>query len=509
MDQTMSQRSTKIGAYASTALLVFSWLLALGLAGMGIANRRSVSATADAAAQGRALDRAVTAAGTLALLRPQGPGGLQETLEEFVDDRILEAWVVGGNGIVVAASDPKWRGRSLSAKQLDRMRRCQGNHLVIHMEGGKYEVWLPVRRAGPGWRRWRRMWRMWRRHHRSLRMGGADRSDMAPPEQEMGPGWEGPDGPPMGGRIGRGRHGLQGPPPFDRPPGEGPPPVPPWSESGPPYLRFVVDVDMPAIGAAVRRARAVAVVSLIVALLLMVGSGLVFAAGRRNRALQEELARQAHLAELGELAAVLAHEIRNPLGVMKGNAQLASERLGDGAPEELGLIVEQSSRLERLVNALLDYARPAVPRRTKVDLAALAGRCAEMLAHKGMEAGVMIVTDLEPVEAWVDGDQIQQVLLNLLDNALDVSDQTVTLAVKRMGDRALLSVEDTGPGIAREVVGKLFRPFVTTKAKGTGLGLAIAKRIVEAHQGSIRATDVPGKGARFEVILPLSRSTGG
>ncbi len=273
-----------------------------------------------------------------------------------------------------------------------------------------------------------------------------------------------------------------------------------------PYLRFVVAVEDPAIQAALRRSNAVAVVSLIVAFLLMVGAALVFAAGRRNRLLEEKLIRHRHLAEIGELAAVLAHEIRNPLGVMKGNAQVAAERLGSEAPEELDLIVEQSSRLERLVNALLDYARPARPNVRPVDLASLAARTAEMLAPRALEQGVLLVTDLDPVEAQVDPDQIQQVLINLLDNALDQSSETVTLSVKKSGNKVVIAVEDRGPGIPAEVESKLFYPFVTTKAKGTGLGLAIARRIVQDHSGTILAMNLQGKGARFEVRLPLSRS---
>ncbi len=490
MNLGWKDRLLPAGRYAAGVLLVVSWLLALGLAGLGAANRRSVEAVATEALEGRALDLALSRRWSLLVLRPAGPEELQTDLEELADERIRLLALVAGNGRVVAASARTLRGQDWSAR-IPSM-GTSGHH-VERLGFGVYEIWLRVPRGGRRWQRWRRMWRrmhemMWRcmeegrcRHGPSWGPGPPG-GPMNGPDPAPGPGTPGP-----GGRWGSG-------------PGPGRPPGP----AGPgPYLAMRVVLDAPVIRRALQRAGSIQLLSLLVALALLVVSTLVFLAQRRARRLEAKVADQERLAELGRMAAVLAHEIRTPLGVMKGRAQLAAERVPDQA-RGLGVIVEQAARLERLVNDLLLYARPLEPRAGLVDLSSLVRECLELLAEEAHERGVLLVSDLEEVSACVDRDQFQQVILNVLRNALDVSEDTVTVTLRRQGADAILQVADTGPGIPAEDLAKIFAPFYTKKARGTGLGLAVARRIVEAHGGSIRAENLPNRGARFEIRVPAA-----
>ncbi len=218
------------------------------------------------------------------------------------------------------------------------------------------------------------------------------------------------------------------------------------------------------------------------------------------------------LAVMGEMAAGLAHEIRNPLGAIKGAAQyLDPSEVGKEAGEFLGIIVEECNRLNRVVDQFLDYARPLKTNMATTDMNTLVANACRVFTTgrdmSGLELKLELADELPDVQA--DPQQITQVLLNLLSNAADAMKGSGRIIVKTRcsidaseGRRVEIVVTDTGPGIPPELRQKIFVPFFTTKEKGTGLGLAICQRIVEGHKGQLMVRSAPGAGTTFTISLP-------
>ncbi len=216
-----------------------------------------------------------------------------------------------------------------------------------------------------------------------------------------------------------------------------------------------------------------------------------------------------HLRVLGSMAATLAHEIRNPLGAVKGLTQLAQEALPpDHRTQDLmTTVVGEAERLEKLVSDLLSFARPRKPRLGEFDLASLAAEVRDLLQPRAAEKDVTISleADVAPMRIRSDPDGLRQVLLNVVLNAVEAA-SSGTVVVVRTGSRArtrsvYLEVEDRGPGLQGRDPEELFQPFVTSKTQGTGLGLAISRRIVESLGGTIRLSDLPAGGARCTIRL--------
>ena len=229
----------------------------------------------------------------------------------------------------------------------------------------------------------------------------------------------------------------------------------------------------------------------------------------KERELERQAASERRFAELGRLSAVLAHEIRNPLGAIKGFAQYNGERLPDGDPSKADMetIVAESTRLERLVKTLLSYARPRPPEPKLQDLRALIERVSRICSHEAGELDVPVKIDLPeaPVMASVDTEQLTQALINLVSNAIQAAAEEgggVEVALRQLEGGAEIVVSDTGAGLDPSIRDTLFEPYVTGKAKGTGLGLAVTRRVIEAHNGLIEVDSEPGEGARFTVVLP-------
>lgn len=230
----------------------------------------------------------------------------------------------------------------------------------------------------------------------------------------------------------------------------------------------------------------------------------------RLHAAEQDLRRKDRLAALGEMAAGMAHEIRNPLGIISSSAQLLAGKVPPaGAGALLSVIEEESTRLNALITEFLAFGRQPDPVLRTADLRRVVERSCSQMASMAQEKNVRLEWDApsEPVEARADADMMQQVMLNLLLNALQAVDAGgwIRVHLERQGQGVRLTVRDNGPGIATELRDKVFNPFFTTREKGTGLGLANAYRIVESHGGTLGVESEPGQGACFILSLPGER----
>jgi two-component system, NtrC family, sensor histidine kinase HydH len=232
-------------------------------------------------------------------------------------------------------------------------------------------------------------------------------------------------------------------------------------------------------------------------MLLVVAAALVRSI-LRAAARERQLAHERRLASLGEMSAVLAHEIRNPLASLKGNAQLLAEKLapGDKARQKADRVVEEAIRLETLTNNLLAFVRTGELARADASPGVLLREAAAAVDPD------IAVDDVAAPASWsLDAERMRQVLVNLLANAVQAGGP-VHARVAGAAGRLVFEVEDHGPGVPAADAERIFEPFYTKRAQGTGLGLAVAKRVVELHAGTITVGDAPGGGARFRVTIP-------
>jgi signal transduction histidine kinase len=220
--------------------------------------------------------------------------------------------------------------------------------------------------------------------------------------------------------------------------------------------------------------------------------------------------RQESLARMGEMAAVVAHEVRNPLAGIKGVLQVVGQRL----PPESGdrrALQEATLRLDALqalTEELLLFARPRPPEPVPMGLLALAQEITGLLRSDPALAHLSIDVRGDPGELRGDVQQLRTVVVNLLRNAAEAAGGKgrVVVDVRDSGDAVDLCVEDEGPGVPEDRREWIFEPFFTTHARGTGLGLAIVRRVAEAHGGTVTLEDAPGGGARFRVRVPRAPS---
>ena len=255
-----------------------------------------------------------------------------------------------------------------------------------------------------------------------------------------------------------------------------------------------------------------------------------------NSRIYSRLKERDRLAALGSMAAGLAHEVKNPLGAIKGAAQLLEEvaqSTWDADPqtkEFLGIILEETDRLNRVVGSFLDYARPHAGNPVPLDINAAVRRSVQILSSQqteGVEVKLELATEMK--RASIDPEKLRQVLLNLMQNAIQAMNGhgkvTIATGVRKAprsawvtsppSDRSgplrpddaevvEIAVSDTGPGISQKVLKNLFVPFFTTKEQGTGLGLAISQSIVQNAGGSIDVQSQPGQGTKFTITLPAA-----
>jgi len=221
--------------------------------------------------------------------------------------------------------------------------------------------------------------------------------------------------------------------------------------------------------------------------------------------------RAERLAALGRLAAALAHEIRNPLGSISGSVQLVREAEGLDAEDKrlLGIVLREVDRLNGLVNTMLQVGRPPSATRMRTDLVTLTNEVTEVARRgpKNLETRIEVRHDQREVFAWIDGDQIRQVIWNLLSNALvhAPAGSLVRIEISSRDSLVYWSVEDQGPGVPEEARGHLFDMFYSKRPHGVGLGLALVDQIVRAHGGEVSVVSPPGQGAKFQVRLPEAR----
>ncbi len=228
---------------------------------------------------------------------------------------------------------------------------------------------------------------------------------------------------------------------------------------------------------------------------------------------QAESVKRERLAALGELSAVVAHEVRNPLGVIY-NSMAALKRQLQPAGEVARLfemIGEEAERIDSIVSDLLEFARPREPELLPESLAEVIDGAVKATDSARAQAGLTITVEVGPGVPLIPVDErmLRQALLNLLVNANQAMSRGGEVRVRLGLDQrrhqpgVRIDVADSGPGVPAELSESVFRPFVTTKATGSGLGLAVVKRVVDAHRGEVLLRSEPGRGATFSIWLPL------
>ena len=239
------------------------------------------------------------------------------------------------------------------------------------------------------------------------------------------------------------------------------------------------------------------------ALVLFIGVIIFWRQWVREESYIETLSRDEQLKRLGEMSAILGHEIRNPLASLKGHAQLLVEKLKDGeerTKNKADIIVKEAVRIERLTQQILDFAKTG-------SLSLMAIDPCEILQEAATEVGedkVRLELPEECSPCMLDRDRLVQVVTNLIRNGLEAQPTAgkVQVSLRKGKDNIVFEIRDEGPGVDTDAAGHIFEPFQTGRVHGTGLGLTVAKRIVEGHEGTITVENHPGGGAVFRVELP-------
>jgi len=227
---------------------------------------------------------------------------------------------------------------------------------------------------------------------------------------------------------------------------------------------------------------------------------------------EDRLVEAAKFAFVGEVAAGVAHEVRTPLGILRSAAQILGRSLPPDradAVELTEMIVGEVDRLDGVVAGLLEVARPREPRVEPTSLVAVLARGLDFIEHRAAEKGVMVHRLLDPRQApaQCDPEQMYQVVLNLLVNALELLPAGGAVTVRTPGGApgcVAFEVSDNGPGIAPDVLPRIFAPFFSLRPGGTGLGLALVQRTIQAHHGRVMVDSVVGRGTTFRVELPAA-----
>lgn len=232
--------------------------------------------------------------------------------------------------------------------------------------------------------------------------------------------------------------------------------------------------------------------------------------------LEERLHHAERLAALGQMIAGISHEIRNPLGIIRSTAELLHSRVDNERQKRLSaIIVEESTRLNGILTEFLDFARPKTPHVSPCRLEDILERNLKVITPMCTRAGVAVEREYNTGEYTLnaDPDLLYRAFVNLFSNAVQAMPEggllkvhTTVMNGKGAAPRLELRIQDTGPGIPRDLWGKIFNPFFTTREKGTGLGLAIVRSVIDSHQGEIEVESRNGEGTTMIIRLPLSAS---
>lgn len=239
----------------------------------------------------------------------------------------------------------------------------------------------------------------------------------------------------------------------------------------------------------------------------------------QNIAMYDRMRRHEQMAVLGEMATGLAHEIKNPLGSIKGAVQVLKGENDDGSQKDmLEVIGDEVGRLDAVLTRFLKFARPFAIHLQPLNINQAVEKTSRMFRTQFSSRGIHVEMELEPDLPIIraDSEALHQVIVNLMLNAAEAmpTGGTIRLGTRRGSlltpaghlDAIALFVEDTGHGIPEEDIDRIFQPFFTTRGRGIGLGLSICQRVVESHSGEIRVSSRPGEGSRFEVLLPVGQT---
>ena len=247
------------------------------------------------------------------------------------------------------------------------------------------------------------------------------------------------------------------------------------------------------------------------------GTGLLLVLSDQSevQAIEDQNEALAQRALLGEVTAIFAHEVRNPINNISTGVQLISSRLGEEHPQYASLdrIRNECTRLDQLLSDVLFFARPLELKMINIDLAELLERLLNRWKPRFQQAKIHCHSSFDPETPLASADPrtLEQVLVNIITNAMQAMDEDGTLSVRlapkkaAQGDVVEIRIADTGPGIPPDMIERIFNPFFTTKKSGTGLGLAISRRILSAHKGNIDVESFPGAGTIFSIHLPIGK----
>jgi two-component system sensor histidine kinase HydH len=226
--------------------------------------------------------------------------------------------------------------------------------------------------------------------------------------------------------------------------------------------------------------------------------------------LQADVKQREKMAAIGNLAAGIAHEVRNPLSSIKGYATYFAGLFDEGSDNRKAatVMIAETERLNRVISELLDFSRPSDFKFRKADTALVLDTVSRLLQQDAADQGVEITVDVPPdlPEAEMDPDRMVQAVLNIGINGIQAMESggRLSLRARLSEDGLAVEIEDTGQGIPEADLETVFDPYFTTKSQGTGLGLAVVRKIVEGHGGTIHVASTTGKGTTFSITLPQS-----
>jgi len=237
-----------------------------------------------------------------------------------------------------------------------------------------------------------------------------------------------------------------------------------------------------------------------------IGHLLVFTDMTELRTLESQSALRERLSSLGEMAAGIAHELRNPMGVITGYMRLLKKKVDPSQQDTVDAVTREVGDMERIISDFLSFARPGEPNFADITIRSLVEDCARgaLAGRDNIETNINIP---ESLFTRADETQLRQVFTNLIQNAADAQENggNIDITASEVEGAAVIRVSDKGPGIDESVRARIFQPFFTTKEKGTGLGLALVHRIVTAHGGTVEVHNPPEGGSVFVLILPGER----